>query len=519
MKKTKDYKKLKSTKELPIKTIGKSAVVGVFAGIVITFYRIVLSKGEELSFSIYEFVRTHPIWIIGLFLCLGVAGFLTGTLKQKYPMIGGSGIPQVKGIILGYFKQSWIGTLIAKFLGGTLGIVAGLSLGREGPSIQLGACIGEGVGNKIAKSPTERKVLIAGGASAGLAAAFHAPLAGTMFVLEEIYRYFSPAVLLSTMVSAMIGDFISKTVFGLRPVFDFKITSSFPLSQYWMLVVLGIIAGFAGVLYNATLKQTQKIYDKMKHLSQRGKIMIPFFLAGVLGLLFPIVLGGGHPIIGKIQMQTGIGLLLLIFIIKFLFSMVSFGSGAPGGIFFPLLVLGAIIGGVTGKVCIIWFGASPELFQNFVVLAMVAYFTAIVRAPLTGIVLLLEMTGSFSNLLSMLVVAVFAYMTSELLKSEPIYEYLLDKQVENLGEIPVKTEEKILIQSILHHGAQGENQQIKDLQLPSSCLLISIERGSNQLIPKGDTKVVAGDTLIFLVPINQEATIRRELEVIVEELG
>lgn len=158
-----------------------------------------------------------------LFIALGTAGYITGILINKFKMIGGSGIPQVKGIILGYFKNNWLGTLIAKFLGGIISITAGLSLGREGPSIQIGSCVAEGVGNKLASSRQEKKILMASGASAGLAAAFNAPLAGTMFAMEEIFKYFSPVILLSTMVSAVIADYISKLIFGTNPVFLFDL--------------------------------------------------------------------------------------------------------------------------------------------------------------------------------------------------------------------------------------------------------------------------------------------------------
>lgn len=246
-----------STKKTPI--LLKCILIGFLTGLVVSGYRFILVEAGELSFKIYEEVMKHLSWVPLLFLLLGSTGFLVGHLVSKYWMISGSGIPQVKGIIMGYFKNNWLSTLIVKFFGGALSILAGLSLGREGPSIQLGACVAEGVGEKLALSRTEQKVLIASGASAGLAAAFNAPLAGAMFAMEEIFKYISPVILLSTLLAAVVADLISKIFFGLGPVFHFGILSTIPLQQYWLLFILGATLGIAGALYNYILVRTQKL--------------------------------------------------------------------------------------------------------------------------------------------------------------------------------------------------------------------------------------------------------------------
>ncbi len=170
----------------------KSLLVGLAAGSVTVLYRVTLTYAEQFTFGMYSFLKRNlwffPIAIIGL--CL-VAYFI-GYLVTRDKMISGSGIPQLEGILKGHFKnrKSWLHTLCSKFLGGTLAIAGGLSLGREGPSIQLGACAAEGLGKKIGKGRLERKILMASGASAGLAAAFNAPMAGVIFALEEIFKYF-----------------------------------------------------------------------------------------------------------------------------------------------------------------------------------------------------------------------------------------------------------------------------------------------------------------------------------------
>lgn len=500
-----------SHKKIPI--LLKSILIGLMIGVVVSAYRLVLTYAESFSFAIYGYLRSHLLLIPIAFAVLGVLGYLVGTLVFRHGMISGSGIPQVKGIIMGYFKHNWLGTLIAKFVGGTISIFAGLSLGREGPSIQLGACVAEGMGKKLAESRTEKKILIASGASAGLAAAFNAPLAGTIFAMEEIYKYFSPVILLSAMAASVAADFVSKLFFGMSPVFEFHITGSIPLDGYWLLFILGAVLGAAGAFYNVILLKTQRLYKKFSRLTVRTRPIIPFLLAGVLGLVFPVVLGGGHAIIEELQLTTAITYLLLILLVKFAFSMISFGSGAPGGIFFPLLVIGATIGAIFGNAAVTYLGFDPTLFYNFVILAMAGFFTAIVRAPITGVVLLVEMTGSFNQMLSLTIVSIVAYIVADLLKSQPIYESLLESQIAGNKLVRHNHDrlKKVTVEVIVQYGSRAEKVLLKNLQLPKSCLLIAVRRMGEELIPTGDTELIGEDYLTFLTDVEHETNVREVL--------
>lgn len=499
----------------------KSLLVGLVAGGVTVLYRITLTYAEQFSFGMYGILKNNllvfPIAII--VLCL-VAYFI-GYLVSKDKMISGSGIPQLEGILKGYFgnRKSWMHTLCSKFLGGALAIGGGLSLGREGPSIQLGACVAEGMGKKIGKGRLQRKILMASGASAGLAAAFNAPMAGVVFALEEIFKYFSPVILLSMMSSAVMADFVSKQVFGLAPIFNFEITKAIPLNSYWLLIILGILLGVMGSLYNYALLKTKIIYEKIKFLNTKTKIIVPFLMAGILGIVFPVVLGGGHRVIEEMTLKNGIGFLIIIFIVKFVFSMVSFGSGAPGGIFFPLIVLGAAIGAIFAGISIDYFGFDQELYNNFIILAMAGYFTAIVRAPITGIVLIMEMTGSFTHMLPLTVVAVTAYVVADLIKSPPVYEALLENMIQNENAEEKKVScKKILVEFIVKHESKFGNRQVKNIKWPGKSLLIAVKQGDRHIIPKGDTEIKEGDYLTILTDINSESKIKEILNEMNEPL-
>ena len=216
-----NYQAIGSVGEKKLSVLLWSILIGLLSGLVVVGYRAVLNYAEKLAFIIYGFLREHLIWFPVWMTLLIVMGIAVGKMVKKNDMISGSGIPQVKGIMMGYIKDTWFGTLCLKFIGGTVAILGGLSLGREGPSVQLGACVAEGVTKKVKATRMEKKVLIASGASAGLSAAFNAPLAGVVFALEEIFKYFSPLILLSTMAAAVAADFVAKNVFGMEHVFQF----------------------------------------------------------------------------------------------------------------------------------------------------------------------------------------------------------------------------------------------------------------------------------------------------------
>ena len=418
----------KRARMIPIMLIAEGVLVGLVGGLVVLLYRVALTFAGEWMTQILSYIKGNPIRCIGWFLILAGLAWIVGKLVKWEPMISGSGIPQIEGEVAGRLSQNWKRVLPAKFLGGFLCMLGGLSLGREGPSIQLGAMAGQGISRVLGRSRREEKFLMTCGASAGLSGAFHAPLAGMMFAVEEIHKEFSIPILLPVMTASVTSDYIVSHILGLDPVFRFQITEYLPQNYYWLLILLGILVGAGGVFYNWGMLKAQELYRKIPFFKETGRLLIAFLTAGVLGLVMPSVLGSGNNLIVSLtERKMLLGMVVVTLIVKFLFSAVSFGSGAPGGIFFPLLILGALIGAVFAMTGVQWFGLDPVYINNFVLLGMTGFFTAIVRAPLTGIILLFEMTGSISQMLSLSVVSVTAYIVATLMRSEPIYDSLLKR--------------------------------------------------------------------------------------------
>ena len=418
----------KRARRIPVMLITEGLCVGLVGGFVVLLYRVALTFAGDWLVKILSYMKGNPFRCVVWFLILAALAWIVGKLVKWEPMISGSGIPQVEGEIAGRLSQNWKRVLPAKFAGGFLCMLGGLSLGREGPSIQLGAMAGQGISRALGRGKREEKFLMTCGASAGLSAAFHAPLAGMMFAVEEIHKTFSIPILLPVMTASVTADYIASHILGLDPVFRFQITEYVPQNYYWLLILLGILVGVSGVFYNWGMLKAQELYRKIPFMKETGRLLIAFLTAGVLGIVMPWVLGSGSGLIVSLtQGEMVLGMVVLTLVMKFLFSAVSFGSGAPGGIFFPLLILGALIGAVFAMAGVEFFGLAPVYVNNFVLLGMTGFFTAIVRAPLTGIILLFEMSGSISQMLSLSIVSVTAYIVATLMRSEPIYDSLLKR--------------------------------------------------------------------------------------------
>lgn len=406
----------------------ESALVGILAGLTAVAYRFCLSFAENGLYTILDFIRGNTLYIAFWFLFLITAGYFTAHIVKWESMASGSGIPQVCGEITGQLKTSWWRVLLAKFTGGTLSILSGLSLGREGPSIQIGAMTAKGYSRFRSYEKERENTLLSCGAGAGLAAAFNAPLAGILFVLEEIYHTFHHQILAGGLVAVLCADYVSKLFFSQTTIFSFP-AFTIDLHDYWLLIPFGILLGFAGAGYNFIMLQGQTLFKKLKKvLPCEFSFILTFIIAGILGLFVPEVLAGGHQMIVLLEKgQPALLTLFVLLIIKFLFSTISFGSGAPGGIFFPLLILGAYLGAIYGNVVINLFSVPEAWLTQFIILGMAGLFAGIVRAPITGIVLITEMTGNMHHFIDIALVSILAYIVANLLKSKPIYTSLLER--------------------------------------------------------------------------------------------
>lgn len=406
--------------------------VGLGAGISISVFRYLLAGSEILRPVIYHNLREALTdgqwqWLALYIISFIIIAYLLKLIVAREPMCTGSGIPQIKGILQGDMSMKWFSVLWSKIIGGVLAIGAGMSLGREGPSVQIGACVGQGLSQTSRRTGFESRILMTAGAGAGLAAAFNAPLAGVIFGLEEMQKTISPALLLTGITASITAATVTEVVFGMSPVFSMGYLLPLPLNLFDVLVAAGIVIGLLGRLFNIALAYSLNTYSRLG-LSGMKKPLVPLALAGILGFVLPEILGGGNLLVDSLVVTDyTIGFLCLLFVGKFLFTMICFGSGVPGGIFLPMLVLGAAGGAVLAKLLVLA-GLLPAMYYaDIIVFGMAAYFSSVVKSPVTGSILILEMTGSFQHMLALLVVSLTAYVISDLTGGRPVYDELLDR--------------------------------------------------------------------------------------------
>ena len=419
-------------KRFSLRLLLEGLAVGLGAGISISIFRYLLAGSEILRPVIYHNLREALAdgqwqWLALYILSFIIIAYLLKLIVAREPMCTGSGIPQIKGILQGDMSMRWFPVLWSKIIGGVLAIGAGMSLGREGPSVQIGACVGQGLSQTSRRTRFESRILMTAGAGAGLAAAFNAPLAGVIFGLEEMQKTISPALLLTGITASITAATVTEVVFGMSPVFSMGYLLPLPLNLFDVLVVAGIVIGLLGRLFNIALAYSLNTYGRLG-LAGMKKPLVPLTLAGILGFVLPEILGGGNLLVDSLVVTDyTIGFLCLLFVGKFLFTMICFGSGVPGGIFLPMLVLGAAGGAVLAKLLVLA-GLLPAMYYaDIIVFGMAAYFSAVVKSPVTGSILILEMTGSFQHMLALLVVSLTAYVISDLTGGRPVYDELLDR--------------------------------------------------------------------------------------------
>lgn len=492
---SKVYRILSGLNQLRWKIALKGIITGLIAGLLVVFYRLGIEYGTKSAIKMYAFLRQNPIaifpWVL---LALMIALFISWLVKLE-PMATGSGIPQVEGILLYGMKMKWYTILFVRFTGGIIASFFGVSLGREGPSIQIGASGSQAIAKKISNNKLEENYLITGGAAAGLSAAFNAPLSGIVFALEEVHRSFSPLILIAATTASLTADIVSKYFFGLKPVLAFLAIPQLPERFYFWLIPLGLLSGFIGSLANKALLKFQTLYNKLPAMIRP---FIAFVIALPCGLFLPQILGGGQNLIQIAEKgTTPINLIIIFLAIKMLFTCICFGSGIPGGIFLPILSMGALSGCTLGLIAS-HAGLSPEYISTFTVCAMAGALSSSVKAPITSILLTAEMTGSLVHLLPVAACSFIALLLSDLFKVTPIYEALLER-IANKNEALIKNKKQgVLLEFPVEFGSAICDKMISEIDWPEHSLVVGIHRGNKEIVPNGTTRIMSGDYLVVL---------------------
>jgi CIC family chloride channel protein len=408
-------------------------VAGAIAGLLGSIFRLALERGDRLRDTLifWAHARKTPGFLMVILSCSAATTIAAWLVRRFSPLASGSGIPLVEAVLEGKLQQAPFPLIPVKFFGGLLAMGAGLALGREGPSVQMGASSADTLAKIFKRSLPDRRVLLAAGAGAGLATAFNAPIAGAIFVLEELVRRFETRIAIVALGASSAAITVAHLFLGYQPDFhvqDLAFTRNNGIKVLFFL--LGAAAGLAGIAYNHAILGAIATADRLRRWPVELRAAFIGATVGVLAWFAPGLVGGGDPITQRVLEGVGtLAVIPLLFLIRFGLGAVSYAAATPGGLFAPMLVLGAQLGlffGVGCQFLFSWLHIQPVAFA---VVGMAAFFAGAVRAPLTGIVLVTEMTGNVTMLLPMLSACFAAMLITSLLRNPPIYDSLKERAI------------------------------------------------------------------------------------------
>lgn len=464
-----------------------SIFVGLLTGLVAVPYHYLLQQFFDVR---KEFFGSHPHWYwhIPVFLFLWGMLIMVAWLVKRIPLITGGGIPQTRGVINGRvtYKHPFI-AMIAKFFGGVMTLSAGLSLGREGPSVQIGSYVGELVSKWAHVLAGERKQLLAAGAGAGLAAAFSAPLASSLLVIESIERFDAPKTAITTLLAGVVAGGVGSLIFMNNPYH--QIDAIVPSLSFWamakLFILMAVVISVFGKLYSLITFRVKKLYGKIQR-PVYIRMLYLLIVAYAISLAEVDLTGGGEQFLlrqavyGSNQLYWLIGMMVL----HFFFSAYSFASGLPGGSFIPTLVTGGLFGRIIGLILVQQGMIGHESVSYIMLIAMSAFLVAVVRTPLTAIVLITEITGHLEVFYPSVVVGGLTYYFTELLQIRPFNVVLYDDMI---NTPTFRAQKRYTLSVEIMNGSYFDGKQVDDLHLPARCVIIQIHRDRKNLVPQGQT--------------------------------
>lgn len=420
------------------KTVLQAILVGLFSGLIVVLFKISINglfSFIQRSISNLDFYQ--KLLIYPIITTLG--GLVSGILIHKFALeTKGSGIPFVKMVMARMGNITRARTIVVKFLAGVAGIGTGLSLGREGPSVQLGAGCGAFVSKIFKLKGAMQEKLIASGAGSAIGATFNAPIAGTLFVFEELTNKINPNLLFTVFIATVTASGVARYIMGDNPSFVIpKMAGVLGVECVLVCVVLGAVAGVLGVAFAKIIYFNNELFDKLTNVPFWLKPAIAGFVVGLVGIFVPYVLGSGNLAVDALLVHKfSLFAVCVIFVLKFLVTPFCFGSGAAGGIFLPMLMLGAFLGYIVASLFNLFgFNVDPIIIA---MIGMGAFLSAVARTPITAVVMVFEMTAGYKFILPIMLSAAIADLVAQKLNHKPIYSKLIVNGLEHSEiKIPV----------------------------------------------------------------------------------
>lgn len=478
------------------------SITGVFTAVVICLYKLCAGYIIDLSKQGYQILRGAPLWILALIPVLAAAAWIFGKIYHNHPNLRGGGIPTTVGVLRGILPISSWGNLFGVFAMSLGTFLIGVPLGNEGPSVQMGTTVGKGCVRLFAKKHWAwERYSMTGGACAGFSVATGAPISGILFSVEEAHQRVSPMLLTVSATSVMFAEFMTELLSLFLPIH----TTLFPklslvklgLRDVWLPLVIGIVVGLFAVLFLKYYRAISRLNKRLKgKISNTCFIFLVFVVTVFLGMLSNAFISTGHDLILSLfEGSKAIWILVVILLVRATVTLFANTSNITGGLFVPILALGAIFSSVIGE-SLMLLGLDESYGVIILVLGITACVSSMMKMPLTAIVFAVEALSCYDNILYVIVVAAVSYVITEFFGVKSIN----DKVIEHREEMIHRGKEAKVSEAFVtvKQGSFAEGKQTRDILWPNNLFVLSVKFSSNahvEVDEHGGKEIRAGDVL------------------------
>lgn len=506
---------------LPVLLYG--GITGALVGLMITLFKFCAHHVISLSTTVYALCTAQPGAVLPVLFVLALLALGMALLTKRLPNVRGGGIPTSIGILRGVIPFRWLSNLFGVFLASMTSFLIGAPLGTEGPSVQIGTLLGRGVARTtVKKHAVWDRYMMTGGACAGFAAATGAPIAGILFAIEEAHQRISPLVFSVAATAVAAAQTVSEVLCPWLGV-DVKLFPSFTLPrlavvELWLPVVIGLIGGGAAILFLHVYRKLNVLWDdKTEKIPAFYKYIFLFGITLLLGILYGGFISTGHGLIETLMHGGGIWYLLLAaLIVRSLLMILCSANGVTGGLFLPILSLGAILAALIGRGVIAFCGVPDTYYPVIVMLGVTTAIAGMMKMPVTAVVFAVEALSASENILAVIITAAIAYAVTEIFYVDSINEHVLEDRIHELHK--GKHAEAYDARLVLQEGSFAIGKQVRDLLFPNGLVVLSFKREKKknaEVDAYGEKVLRPGDELHVRYSTYDHTETLREIEAIV----
>ena len=511
--------KLNHISNLLIPCLLFSISAGFLSAVITTLFKLAAEKIIHFSENARQSAYTDVKWLPVLMLCCAAIGFAASLILSFSRTCRGGGIPSSVAAIKGMVPFKWLPSIVLLPFSALLTFLCGLPLGTEGPCVQIGTAVGDGIVTCLtgkSKYRGWRRYIMMGGASAGFSVATGAPITAVIFSIEEIQKRLSPILLIVASISVttaqLTANFLESLGIGTTRLFHIDVMQEMSYSALFAPIIIGLMCGLCAILFTRIYHTVDELIQKvLRKVSIKVIFPILFAAIAVVGFFLTNALGTGHSLVDTL-FETRITwyVIVILLLVRVLFMSVSNSSGVTGGVFLPTLAFGAMIGSLCGEAMIALGWIGTEHYTLTVVLGITAFLGAVSRIPVTACVFAIEAMGGIDNIIPIIIVSTVALFIVEISGLDDFTDTIIHAKLKAI----TKGKKRTVIEVPLAVGPDAFviGKEVKDVLWPYSCLVLSFEHSN---LVRGASQILEGDVITMYYETYDPVATADELEILV----